>query len=299
MNRRPVIPGLVLCLLYTVLITGADAITKFFAQAYAAPQLFALSGLLVAGFSLVMGQVGAGRGQGLRTHCPRAMALRSGATVLGALAFYHAFGLLPFAEVFIFVALIPILSALLSGPVLGEGVRGPVWGALGLGALGVMCLFPGGIGTVGAGHLVALMAVLLGTVSLVTSRYIGQRDGNLLAQVFYPNLVLGAVMCVALPFVFKPMGLHDIGWAVGYAVLLFAARWVLAAALRALPAYVVTPLMNMQFVWMVIIGALAFDEAPGPGVYLGALIVIAAGLWLIRDQARPVARRRAPAVPAE
>jgi drug/metabolite transporter (DMT)-like permease len=298
LRLSPLLLGLALCLLYTVLITGADAITKFFAQAYAAPQLFALSGLLVAGFSLLIAISGARRGQGLRTRCPRAMALRAGATVLGSLAFYHAFHLLAFAEVFIFIALIPLLAALLSGPVLGEGVRGPVWGALGVGALGTMCLFPSGVSSISAGHWSALVAVLLGTVSMVTSRYIGQREGNLLAQVFYPNLALGVVMCAALPFVFEPMGLRDIGWALGYAVLLFAARWVLVAALRALPAYVVTPLMNIQFVWMVMIGALVFDERPGPGVYLGAVIVIVAGLWLLRDRARP-APEPAPAVPAQ
>jgi drug/metabolite transporter (DMT)-like permease len=295
---QPVVLGGALCLLYTVLITGADAITKFFGQAYAAPQLFALAGLLVAGFCLVMGQVGRVRGQALRTRCPRAMALRAVATVLGSVAFYQAFALLPFAEVFLFIALIPMMAALLSGPVLGEEVRGPVWGALGAGVLGVMCLFPGGIREIGLGHLVAFAAVVLGTLSLVTSRYIGQRDHNLLAQVFYPNLALGVVMGAALPFVFQPMALVDLALAVGYAVLLFAARWVLVAALQALPAYVVTPLMNMQFVWMVVIGAVVFDEAPGSGVYLGALVVIGAGLWLVRDQARPVAQRPPP-VPAE
>lgn len=298
MRASPLWLGLGLCLLYTVLITGADAITKLFAQAYAAPQLFALSGLLVAAVSLLIAITGARRGQGLRTRCARAMALRAVATVLGSLAFYYAFHLLTFAEVFIFIALIPLLAALLSGPVLGEGVSGRVWGALGLGAFGMICLFPGGVSSITAGHLIALAAVLLGTVSMVTSRYIGQRESNLLAQVFYPNLALGVVMCAALPFVFEPMGLRDIGWAIGYAALLFAARWVLVAALRALPAYVVTPLMNMQFVWMVVIGALVFDEIPGPGVYLGAMIVIVAGIWVLRDQARP-APQPAPVVPAE
>ncbi|WP_306150791.1 DMT family transporter [Roseovarius sp. MMSF_3281] len=298
MTARPVMLGGALCLLYTLLITGADAITKQFGQAYAAPQLFALSGLLVAGLCLVMGRVGAARGQGLGTRCPMAMTLRAGATVSGSVAFYYAFALLPFAEVFIFIALIPLMAAFLSGPVLGEGVRGPVWGALGAGALGVMCLFPGGLSSIGPGHLVAMAAVLLGTVSLVTSRYIGQRESNLLAQVFYPNLALGVTMGAALPFVFAPMGMADVAWATVYAVLLFAARWVLVAALRALPAYVVTPLMNMQFVWMVAIGAFVFGEQTGPGVFLGAGIVIAAGLWLVRDQARP-SPERAPALPAE
>ena len=207
--------------------------------------------------------------------------------MLGSIAFFYAFRLLPFAEVFLFIALIPLVAALLSGPVLGEAVRPQVWVALVVGTVGVMCLFPGGLSSVGLGHLVALAAVVLGTVSMVASRYIGQRDDNILSQVFYPNLALMAVMACALPFVFQPMGLADLGWACAYAVFLFGARWVLVAALRLLPAYVVTPLMNLQFLWMVAIGFVAFGETPWMGVFVGAAIVIAAGSWLVWDQTRP------------
>lgn len=288
--------GVVLTLVYTALIATADGITKLFATAYAAPQLFVISGGVVAVLSLAANRR-KGRWRGVATRCPRAMALRAGATVLGSVAFFYAFRLLPFAEVFLFIALIPLLAALLSGPMLGETVRPQVWAALGLGTIGVLCLFPAGLGSVGLGHLIAFAAVLLGTVSMLASRYIGQRDDNLLAQVFYPNLALMAVMACALPFVWRSMGLADLGWALAYAVILFGARWVLVAALRLLPAYVVTPLMNLQFLWMVIIGAVAFGEWPGAGVWLGAAIVVTAGTWLVWDQTRP----RAPsyAVPAE
>jgi len=291
--------GAALTLLYTLLIAGADAITKLFAASYAAPQLFALSGGIVALLSLVANRRG-GRWRGVATRCPGAMAVRAAATVLASVAFFHAFRHLPFAEVFLFIALIPLLAALMSGPVLGEPVRPRVWAALGLGTAGVLFLFPGGLGDIGAGHLVALSAVVLGTVSMVASRYIGQRDDNILAQVFYPNLALMAAMAVALPFMFRPMAAADLGWACVYAVVLFGARWVLVAAFRLLPAYVVTPLMNLQFLWMVAIGALAFGEWPGAGVWLGAGIVIAAGCWLVWAEARPRAvQPGAAAVPAE
>lgn len=288
--------GVALTLFYTALIATADGITKLFATSYAAPQLFALSGGVVALLSLAANRR-EGRWRGVATRCPRAMAVRALATVLGSVAFFYAFRLLPFAEVFLFIALIPLLAALMSGPVLGEPVRPQVWAALGLGTAGVLCLFPGGLGSVNAGHLMALAAVLLGTVSMVASRFIGRRDDNLLAQVFYPNLALMAVMACALPFVWVPMGLADLGWALGYAILLFGARWVLVAALRLLPAYVVTPLMNLQFLWMVVIGAVAFGEWPGAAVWLGAAVVIGAGSWLVWDQARPGAPVHA--VPAE
>jgi drug/metabolite transporter (DMT)-like permease len=290
--------GVALTALYTALIAGADAITKLFAESYAAPQLFALSGAVVAALSLAANRK-AGRWRGVRTTCPRMMALRAAATVAGCVAFFYAFRLLPFAEVFIFIALIPLLAALLSGPVLGEPVRPQVWIALLFGSTGVLFLFPTGLSSLGAGHLVAFAAVVLGTVSMIASRYIGQRDDNLLAQVFYPNLALMGVMACALPFVWQPMGLADLGWALAYAVVLFGARWVLVAALRLLPAYVVTPLMNLQFLWMVAIGIIAFGEVPGAGVFIGAAIVIAAGSWLVWDQARPRPIVQAAAVPAE
>lgn len=292
----PVALGVALTALYTLLISSADAITKMFAASYAAPQLFALSGGVVAFLSFMVNRRGA-TPRGMRTKCPVAMTIRVLATLAGTLAFFYAFRLLPFAEVFLFIALIPLFAALMSGPVLGEAVRPQVWAALALGAIGVMCLFPAGLGSVGVGHLVALAAVVLGTVSMVASRYIGQRDDNLLAQVFYPNLALMLVMGIALPFVFMPMAAADLGWALAYAVFLFGARWVLVAALKLLPAYVVTPLMNLQFLWMVALGMVVFGEVPGVMVFVGAAIIIAAGAWLIYDQAVPKPRVAVPAKP--
>ena len=301
----PILAGVALTAVYTFLISGADAITKMFAASYAAPQLFALSGAVVALLSFGFNRYGAEQ-RGMRTICPKAMAIRVVATILGAVAFFYAFRLLPFAEVFLFIALIPLFTALLSGPVLGETVRPQAWAALMLGVVGLLCLFPGGFKTVELGHLVALAAVLLGTISMMASRYIGKRDDNLLAQVFYPNLGLMVVMLCALPFFYTAMSAADFAWALVYATVLFFARWVLVAAFKALPAYVVTPLMNLQFVWMVVLGAAVFGEVPSVFVYLGAAVVISAGIWLIYDQAvaadesRRISLRKKPKIfPAE
>lgn len=296
--RAALMSGLVLTAIYTFLISGADAITKMFTENYPPPQLFALSGLLVAGFCVLADRgsrrPGIDATVGFRTRCPRAMALRTVATVLGTLAFFYAFYLLPFAEVFVFIALIPLISALASGPVLGERVSWRAWVALTLGSFGLASLFPTGLSSIGLGHVAALTAAIMGAVSMVASRYIGQRERNLLAQVFYPNLALGVVMAVALPFVFVPMTLDHLAWAVVYAALLFGARWVLVGALKLLPAYVVTPLINLQFIWMVGLGIMVFGERPGLEVYTGACLMILAGAWLVWDQAR----QRAPVEPA-
>ncbi|MEY8840923.1 DMT family transporter [Cribrihabitans sp. XS_ASV171] len=279
---KDALSGAALVVLYTALISSADGITKLLAGGYAAPQLYALSGGLVAVCCLVTA-----RGHSLATTCPGAMALRSAATVLAALCFFNAFRLLPFAEVFPFIGLMPLLAGLMSGPVLGEHVRPASWAALGLGFAGVLCLFPQGLSGAGAGHLWALAAAVTGTSSMILARLVGRVENNPLALVYYPNLALCLTMGVALPFVWRPMPTADFGWVAGYALVLFLARWVLVIALRRLVAYAVTPLMNLQFVWMLAIGWLAFGEMPSPAMLLGALVVIGSGLYLLWDQVQP------------
>jgi drug/metabolite transporter (DMT)-like permease len=122
---------------------------------------------------------------------------------------------------------------------------------------------------------------------MVIARYIGRFEANALAQVFYPNLAVFVVMGLALPFVWQPMPPSDLVWVGAYAVLLFGARWLLVVALRLLAAYAVTPLVNLQFVWMVILGALMFGEYPASGTYLGVAIVIGSGIFLVWDQYAP------------
>ncbi len=302
--------GAFLVLVYTGFIASADGITKLLAGSYAPAQLYALSGGVVAGLCLlvsgvasaVSGRHGGGLravlASGLRTRCRVAMALRSGATVLAALCFFYAFRLLPFAEVFVFIGLMPLLAGLMSAPILQEKVRPGGWLALALGFAGVTCVFPGGLAGLSQGHGVALAASVLGTLSITLSRYIGRHESNVLAQVFYPNLALCVTMLPVLPFVWRPMPVADLGWALFYAGLLFGARWLLVAALRLLPSFAVTPLMNLQFVWMVAIGAVVFGEAVRPETWLGAAAIMASGMYLVWEQAgivrQMIARLRLP-----
>lgn len=299
MKAAPIaaLTGAMLVVVYTALISSADGITKLLAGGYAAPQLYAISGGLVALFCVIANAVKPAEG-GLRTTQPVAMAFRSVATVIAGVAFFYAFRLLPFAEVFVFIGLMPLMAGMMSGPLLGEPVALRVWMALAAGFIGILCLFPEGVHAISYGHAIALIACISGTFSMVMARFVGRHERNSLALVFYPNLLNMIVMAAVLPFVFKPMPMSDLALAAAYAALLFGARWLLVVALRMLPAYTATPLMNLQFVWMVLIGVVFFGEVPGGQVYLGAMIVIASGMYLVYDRFAPELRaRRAGVVP--
>jgi drug/metabolite transporter (DMT)-like permease len=298
---------------YTGFVSSADGIIKLLSGGYEAAQIYVLSGGLVALFSTLVScgclsgsayrikrqdlrqavairEGGPRKREGQaevvpwRTSCPRAMALRSLAALLGALCFFYAFRMLPFAQVFLFIGLMPLMAGVMSGLILKERISFWAWIALALGFVGVLFLFPGGLSSISPGHVLALFGAAWGTLSMVMARYISRYDSSLLPQVFYPNLVLCLVMLPVLPFVWQPMPLGDFSWAMGYAVLLFAARWLAVASLRLLPAYVVTPLMNLQFVWMLTMGAWIFGEMPGHGTWIGGSIVIGSGLFLLWGQ---------------
>lgn len=281
--------GAALIVLYTGMMAGADGITKLIAGGYAAPQLFAISALVIVGLSLVVARR-RGRHDSLRLRSVRVMAVRAVLTVVASLAFFQAFRLLPFADVFLFIGLIPLISAALSGPVLGEPPRPVAVAALGLGSCGMLFLVPEGPGALQAGHLWALLAAVTGTLSMLLARWIARIERVPLAQVFWPNLALGLSMGLALPFVWQPMSFVDLGWVLAYSGCLFAARYVVAEAQRLLPAYVATPLMNLQFVWMVTIGYLGFGEVPVAGTMLGVALIIGSGLWLVIEDCLARAR---------
>lgn len=278
--RNTALLGTLLTLLNTLLATGADAISKTLIRTYAAPQLVFLAGL-VALFLLF----GIGRFSGYRmvfhTGAPLAMAARAVAGVVAVTSFFYAFRYLPFAEVFIFIGIMPCLSAVLSGAFLGERVNSRSWVALVMGFVGLLCLFPAGIHSIQFGHIIGALASFSGTLSIVLSRHISKRDTHSLAQVFYQQVANVVVMAIALPQVASAMPLGDVGLLLVYALVVFATRWLMVVAVRMLPAFIVMQIINVQFLWMVILGKLLFNETTATYVYLGAGLIVLSGLYLV------------------
>lgn len=289
--------GALLVIFYTLVSASSDTAAKYISNDFAAPQLFALSGGLVALISLL----GAGRKGNLielRTARPIPIAIRSISTVASACLFFYAFRELTLAEVFIFVGLMPIMAALLTPTVLKERVDARAWVALLAGFVGILCLFPNGIAGVTMGHAIAFAACLSGVVSMVMARLVSKTENKPLALLFYPHLLMFVTMLAVLPFVFKPMTSFDLAIAGLYSALLFVGRFILVRALALAPTHIVMPVMNVQFIWMVGYGALVFAEIPTLNVLLGAAIVIASCVYLIHN-ASVAEQKKTPKLPSE
>lgn len=283
-----VVVGVGLVLSTTLVSAAADGLTKHLTGSFAPPQLYFFCGLVVALSSLLMNRLTPALGPSgrLATGFGGLLALRSALVLASVVCYYHAFASLPLAEVFVFIGMMPLLAAILSRPLLGEGIAPSAWAAVGIGATGVLFLFPEGVVGIGRGHLMAAGGVLTGTVSLLLMRRMSKAEPNTLAQVFWPHAAMVVVMGLALPLVWQPMSLADCGLVAAYALAVFLARWLMVPALLRLRAHVAMMLMNLQFVWMVLIGRIAFGEVPQIGTVIGALCIIGAGCFLVVEQAR-------------
>lgn len=306
--KHPILLGVLLLIGSTLTNSLADGTVKELAARLQAPQVFFLSGLVMAGLSLFTARAASGLGlfssSCLRSKAPGLLALRSAATVFAALGFFYAVASIPLAEVFLFIGLMPLMSAILSRPILGETVQPAAWVGLAMGLLGVGLLFPDGVSGLTLGHLCGFAGAFMGTLSLVISRRMARVESNTLVQVFYPNLALALSAALLLPAVWQPMSLAELGLILLYSALLFLARWGMVLVMRRLRAPVALPLMNVQFVWMVVVGFVFFGEVPAPLTLVGAALVMLAGIIALTEQAREerlarLAARRASAIPAE
>jgi drug/metabolite transporter (DMT)-like permease len=63
-------------------------------------------------------------------------------------------------------------------------------------------------------------------------------------------------------------------------------HYLLALAHRYAPATVIAPFLYQQVLYMALFGYLVFGDVPGAGVWLGAAIVIASGLYLFARERR-------------
>lgn len=293
-KRKQILIGVLLLFGATLSTAFADGVIKNLSGRLDAPQVFFISGFLMAAFTLVSGffKKPHGRGrwsgvvQSLKTKKPMLIFLRSLAMVLAAISFFYAVANISLAEVFIFIGLMPLMAAFLSRFILGEKTHPLAWLGFVLGFIGLALLSKGDFTGLGVGYALGFVGAFMGTLSLVLSRLITKYENNSLVQVFYPNMLLGVVSFAMLPVVWVNMFFADVCLIVAYSSLLFIARWTMVLVMQRLRASVALPLMNVQFVWMVLIGLVFFAEVPSISVYVGAFFVILAGLSALVEQVR-------------
>jgi drug/metabolite transporter (DMT)-like permease len=209
-------------------------------------------------------------------------------SMLGAIfLFFTALEELPLADATAIAFGAPFIMLALSGPLLGERAPRAAWIAVGVGFIGVIIIVKPG-GDVRPAALLAVGASVLYALGMLTTRRLGRTE-SVLSLLFWMIAGQFALGVIALPFVWQPVEARHWPLLVGLAVLNLFGQLGLVRAFANAPPSVVAPFEYSALVWAAALGFIVFGDVPSPRLWVGAAIIIAAGLFVMfRGQPDPV-----------
>ena len=260
-----------------------DVVIKSLGGTYAPFQILFFSALL--GFPLATLMLISDRTPGtLRPVHPWWVATRTAAAIVTGVSAFYAFSVLPLAQVYAFIFAAPLLITVLSIPILGERVGIHRWAAVALGLVGVLIVLRPGAEPLTLGHLAGMTAACGSALASVIARKIGGEERTAV-MMLYPMMANVVLMGMALPFVYVPMPIEHLGGLAVIAAFGFAGATCMTLAYRSGDAAIVAPMQYSQIIWAAVFGYVFFDEVPGTATWIGAAVIIAAGLYVVLREA--------------
>lgn len=281
--REP-LPGILFALLGFGLFSLHDVVVKSLGGTYIPFQIIFFSVLFSFPIASIMLMQDATAGT-LRPVHPWWVAARTAAAVIATMSAFYAFTVLPLAEAYAILFAAPLLITLLAIPILGEKIRLQRGLAVLVGLAGIIVVLQPGQSVPTLGHLAALTAAICGAFASVVVRRIGAEERSVVL-LLYPLVANFVIMGAAIPFVYQPMPVLDLGRVAMTALLAFLAMNCMIYAYRHAEAALIAPMQYSQILWALFYGALLFDETPSGTTLTGACIVIASGLYIVFRESR-------------
>lgn len=222
----------------------------------------------------------------LRTRRSGVQLFRSAMLFTSNLCHFFAITFIPIAKAAAISLTAPLIVALLAWPMLGERTTPGRVAALGCGFLGVLIVIrPGTALFHPASLLVVGSACCYALYQILTRRVAGVDSPE--TSALYSSVVGAFGMLLVLPFVWQtPDGWGDLAMFCGMGVLGATGHYCVAKALGYAPANIISPFQYFQLLGSVLIGWLVFGDWPDAGVWIGAAVIMAAGLWIGWSQTR-------------
>ena len=225
----------------------------------------------------------------LRSRRPVLQVLRGIGAVGSALFFILSLGSLPIAEATAINFVTPLLITVFAIPVLGEVVTARGWLALLTGFVGVLVVVRPGLGGFHPAALLVLASASFWCLSMLITRRLVGVDRSTVTLLWTAGTGL-IVLLVLLPFFAVPLSLPQALFCVATGVVASGGQWLALLAYRYARATVLAPLSYGQLIWSSALGYLVFHTVPDRWVLVGALIIAASGLAVVRIERSRVAK---------
>lgn len=211
-----------------------------------------------------------------------------------SLAFFSAIYIMPLAETMAITFVSPIFTAILSGPLLGERVRAQVWIASFAALIGVVIILRPNLLTLGWPAILPLVSALFFSLMIILNRASAGKGSALSMQFFAAGFAAPILISAAL--LARETGLEamDFGWprwdivarCAIVAITATTAHWLTYLGTTKAGAAQIAPASYVQILVASVLGWWFFNDVPDFLTFVGAAIIVGAGLFLWRDGMR-------------
>ncbi len=271
--------GALFALLAFAVFSTHDVVIKVLGGSYSPIQIVFFSVLLSFPLATIMLMRDSTSGTLIPRH-PWWVAVRTASALVTAVCIFYAFTALPLAQVYAILFASPLLITLLAIPVLGETVGPRRAIAVVVGLLGVIVVLRPAQTDLSLGHAAALVGAIGSSVTSIIIRKIGSQERPVV-MLLYPMMANFLVMGAALPLVYEPMPLADLGLMTVVAVLAWSASRLVISAYQNGEAVIIAPMQYSQIIWATAFGLLFFDETIDLMTGIGAAIIISSGIYIV------------------
>ena len=263
-------------LLFSVADAQAKLLTEFFhpVQIVWARQLGLLAGVIAA-LALLGPSIFA-------TRHPALQFGRGLLAVTSAVCFIFAIKFVPLADAVAISFVAPFLVTAMGALFLGETVGPRRWSAVIIGFCGALIVIRPGLGVMHPAGFLVVVAATAFAARQVLSRHLA-RDDRTVTTVAYTALVSILALSIPLPF-FWTMPELGMQWGLLFGVAVFAAlgELMIIKSLEIAHASVLAPVHYSLLIWGTFWGWLIFDQLPDVWTWVGALVIVMTGLYIIR-----------------
>ena len=207
--------------------------------------------------------------------------LRSFFSIIESGCFVLAFRYLSLADVHSVGSLTPVIIVALSALILKENVSPKTWIAIFVGFLGVLIILRPGLSIFDIKSLLPLMAAFFLGLYQVVTRKVSENDSTE-TSLFYTSLI-GFIVMSILAFVYwQPLTLNSYVLFTGIGIFFSMGIYFQIIALSKARASIIQPFHYTLIFWAIILGYLVYDDLPDIPTIVGAIIIAASGIYVLR-----------------
>lgn len=259
-----------------------DAISKWLIETYPAFEIMFLRSLIALPLIMLIVRWEQGR-LDLRTNRFWTLVARGLLSVASFTMFLYGLKLMLLADAFAISMSGPLFIAALAGPLLKEPATRRQWIAVLVGFAAVLVMVrPGGSISL-PGALVMIGATMLFALSVISTRLLGRTESAGVISVFVMGMFVMAG-AAAMPFMWITPTPVDMIVMVVIGVLSAGAMYCTIFSFRIAPPALLGPFQYTALVWALLIGYLWWGDTPGATVLAAGGVVVASGLYVLRDE---------------